>query len=149
MTAPPTTGPTGGSSPGQTVVDSLNAKGYTCTPAGDQWSCTSTLTGDWPFTVSWRKENAQTTIRFDSYVQRAFAHKCDEFRNHMDDLAVADDFYTVTCDDSTQRFAFDTAVKYIKDLNVDGWAKNHIANRERSQLLLSKTGASVDLHAKP
>ena len=132
------------------VVDALTAKGYVCTSTDtEKWNCTNAALANWGFSLSWVKEDAQTTIRFDSYVQRTFAHKCAEFRNHMDDLAVADDFYAISCDDSQQRFTFETAIKFTADVNVDGWVKNHIQNRERSQLLLSKTGASVDAHAKP
>ncbi len=124
---------------GQVIVDILTSQGYACAAGDSSWTCN--VPGDamnWPLSVSYISEqDGSQTIWIDSYATRAFGHKCAEYINHMTDLAVAADQFSVSCDDGTQTFRMNTAFTYA-NAEVMSWMNNHLSHRQASwQLLLS------------
>jgi hypothetical protein len=128
-------------SAGQVVIDILTQQGYTCAAEETRWICNSPAEAGWPFTVSYVPEETKTTIWIDSYVFRAFGKKCAQYTNHMADLAVPDNAFAVTCDDTTQQFRMNQSLLYGADLDVPAWAQNHLANRKKARGLLASAHA--------
>ena len=126
---------------GQVVVDIITQLGYKCNVEETRWTCTSPNDPTWPFTVSFLVEETQTSIWLDSYQLRAFGHRCDEYTNHMADLAVPADSFVVSCDDTSQAFRMNTSVLYTSDLDVKAWLQNHLDHRATSLVLLKKAHA--------
>ncbi len=127
--------------PGQVVVDILGQHGYTCKAEESRWICTTPAEVGWPFTVSYVPEETKTTIWIDSYTFRAFGKKCLQYTNHMADLAVPDNAFAVTCDDTTQQFRMNQSLLYGADLDVVAWTQTHLANRKKSRGLLTQAHA--------
>ena len=126
---------------GQVVVDILAQQGYTCTPEETRWSCTVPNDPSWPFYVSYVTQDDQSiVIWLDSYAFRAFGHPCEQYTNHMNDLAVPGDGFAASCDDSSQQFRMNTALQY-NNLDVPSWTQNHLGHRATSLDLLKKAHA--------
>jgi hypothetical protein len=138
---PPVAAPVDNRNAGQVVIDILTQQGYKCTVEETRWDCVSPNAPNWTFYVSFIADDTQTTIWLDSYALRAFGHPCPEFTNDMNDLAVPNDGFQVTCDDSSQQFRMNTALQYGSDLDVTGWTQNHMTHREASMELLRKAHA--------
>lgn len=118
---------------GQVVADIMAQSGYTCKALDASWECTSG-NGPWQLYVSYVVSDDQqtTTIWFDSYLERAFAKPCSEWANAMTDVADTNSSFQGTCDDSTKKFRFNTAVTYGSDLDVMSWVRDHEAHRMKA-----------------
>ncbi len=127
--------------PGQVVIDILQQNGYTCAAEDTRWVCNLPTEPGWPFTVSYVPEETKTTIWIDSYATRAFGKKCVQYANHLADLAVPDNAFEVTCDDTTQQFRMNQALIYGPDLEVLAWTQTHLANRKKARGLLASVHA--------
>ncbi len=120
---------------GQVIVDILTTQSYVCSIEETRWSCMPPG-GNWPMYVSYVTTDDPVTIWFDSYTARAFARPCAKFTNAMADLAHAGDFFTASCDDTTQQFRFNTRFSYLADTDVMAWATNHQNRRTTAWTLL-------------
>ena len=136
-------------SAGQIFVDILAQSNYPCNVDTDnRWVCTNPNDAAWPFYVSEVDQPDQTLIMFDSYYLRAFGKRCDQFTNHMADLAVTADGFAVTCDDSSQQFRMDTMLQYQGGLDVTAWVQNHFGHRTASLDLLAKAHATPEVRGR-
>ncbi len=127
--------------PGQVIVDILQAHGHSCAAEATRYVCTAP-NDTWQYTVEYIVEaNGSNTVWYDSYSNRAFAKKCARFNNAMADLKNPQHSFSTTCDDNTQAFRFNTALNYTPDLEVIEWIKSHLERRAESYRLLSSVGA--------
>lgn len=128
--------------PGQVVVDILVSQGFACDAEESAWRCVPPSAKDWQLYVSFLNEaNGTVTIWYDSYYARAFGQRCNRYNNAMRDLANTQFQFSVSCSDETQLFRMNTAVTYGPDLDVTGWANDHVQRRFDSWKLLDSIGA--------
>lgn len=126
---------------GQIVTDLLVQNGFACTAQETAWECTAPG-NSWQFYVSYVPVEGQaTTIWFDSYWWRAFAQPCRKFGHAVTDLADTASLFSVSCDDASQKWRFNTSVQDTGGLDVVAWANNHIAKRNASYQLLNSIQA--------
>src|SRR5256885_2933073 len=97
--------------PANPLYDALTAAGLACNVEDTQLVCTGA--DGWPVYAAYHNDVNNVTIV--SYGNRAFGKPCSRFKNAVNDLLVAADSFSVTCDDSSQQFQFWTTFDQVQD----------------------------------
>ena len=129
-------------SAGQVIADILTQQGYTCTARDADWECNGP-NNKWQFYVSYvpSQDGSTTAIWFDTYLERAFGKPCTNFTDAQNDLDDANANFQASCDDTSKKWRFNTAVTYGSDMDVMGWVHDHESRRAKAAVNLR------DIHA--
>jgi hypothetical protein len=113
---------------GTWAITSLRDAGYKCSEDSPTFQCMA-ADDTWVIDVTLRMETDVWYVMFDSYVPRAAESQCALYRPKMQALRSDPNFFTVDCNDSSQRFRMSTALKYHTELQLPAWLEGHRRSR--------------------
>ena len=115
--------------PGQVVVDIIAEQGYKCTARETEWECYGP-DSQWQFYVTYyTADDGAITIALDSWLERAFATRCESFALAVEDLQESSKGFSAACSDDTKKFQLRTLLTYDATLDVVSWVHDHEQRR--------------------